>query len=247
MPKINVYLPDDLAETVRETGIPVSAVCQRALEEATRRVTAVRAAVAGHADVAEAVGGLTQFTARARAALTLAIERAHAADAPALTTAHLLAGILAEGSNLALHVLRAVDVDPDRLAAALAEQSTPEATPEGDTGRRLSVPASAVLDLTVAEAISLDHNYVGCEHLLLGLAADPDGAAGAVLRAQGADHRGLRRAVLAAMAGYVHRRTTEAGSAATAQVVDAVRRELAPITARLIRLEEHAGLAGAAS
>jgi post-segregation antitoxin (ccd killing protein) len=42
MPKINVYLPDDLAEAVRDAGVPVSAVCQRALEQAVRRVTAVR-------------------------------------------------------------------------------------------------------------------------------------------------------------------------------------------------------------
>jgi ATP-dependent Clp protease ATP-binding subunit ClpC len=42
MPKINVYLPEDLAEAVREAGVPVSAVCQRALEQAVRRVTAIR-------------------------------------------------------------------------------------------------------------------------------------------------------------------------------------------------------------
>ena len=42
MPKINVYLPDDLAEAVRDSGLPVSAVCQRALEDAVRRITAIR-------------------------------------------------------------------------------------------------------------------------------------------------------------------------------------------------------------
>jgi ClpA/ClpB-like protein len=47
---------------------------------------------------------------------------------------------------------------------------------------------------------------IGCEHLLLGLAAEPDGIAGTTLRAQGADHRTRRRAVVAALAGYVHLR-----------------------------------------
>ena len=42
MPKINVYLPDDLADAVRDTGVPVSAICQRALEQAVRRITAIR-------------------------------------------------------------------------------------------------------------------------------------------------------------------------------------------------------------
>ena len=42
MPKINVYLPDELAQAVKEAGVPVSAVCQRALEQAVRRVTAIR-------------------------------------------------------------------------------------------------------------------------------------------------------------------------------------------------------------
>ena len=47
MPKINVYLPDDLADAVKEAGIPVSAICQRSLEQAVRRVVDVRAALAG--------------------------------------------------------------------------------------------------------------------------------------------------------------------------------------------------------
>lgn len=50
MPKINVYLPDDLAEAVKEAGVPVTAVCQRALEQAVRRVTAIRETALGDLD-----------------------------------------------------------------------------------------------------------------------------------------------------------------------------------------------------
>jgi ATP-dependent Clp protease ATP-binding subunit ClpA len=60
--------------------------------------------------------------------------------------------------------------------------------------------------LAVTEATSLGHNYIGCEHRLLGLVAEPDGIAGQVLRALGADPRLVRRAVTAALAGYVHLR-----------------------------------------
>jgi len=57
----------------------------------------------------------------------------------------------------------------------------------------------------------MGHNYIGCEHLLLGLIAEPDGTAGQVLRALGAEHRLTRRAVTAALAGYVHLRAQTQG------------------------------------
>src|ERR687890_296822 len=56
MPKINVYLPDDLAEAVKAAGVPVSAVCQRALEQAVRRVTAIRQTVLADLDLDEPTG-----------------------------------------------------------------------------------------------------------------------------------------------------------------------------------------------
>src|SRR5690349_2940086 len=107
MAKINVYLPDDLAEAVRQTGVPVSAVCQRALEQAVRRVTAIRETDLGDLDDAGLAARLPHFTARARTVLTLAAGRAQDAGSPAVGTGHLLAGMLAEGTNLALQVLRA--------------------------------------------------------------------------------------------------------------------------------------------
>ncbi|WP_433057672.1 Clp protease N-terminal domain-containing protein [Dactylosporangium sp. CS-033363] len=189
MPKINVYLPDELAEAVKAAGIPVSAICQRALEQAVRRVTAIRETVLGDLDDAALAARLPHLTARARTVLRLA--GAH--DRPA-GTAELLGAIVDEGANLALHVLRAIEIDPARVTQALATQPRqPEAT-----------EATTALELAVSEATALGHNYVGCEHLLLGLIAEPDGAAGQVLRSLGADLKLTRRAVSAALAGYVH-------------------------------------------
>jgi ATP-dependent Clp protease ATP-binding subunit ClpA len=266
MPKINVYLPDDLAEAVREAGIPVSAVCQRALEHAVRRVTAIRetaltdlsGASLTDAGVAE---GLTQLTARAREVLRLSIERA--AGAPAVGTGHILAGMLAEGRNLGLGVLRSMDIEPARVERDLAQRPMAEAVSAGGAGdqraegqrgegqrgegqraegqradgQRFSGPAANALEQAVSEATALGHNYVGCEHLLIGLVAEPDGVAGQVLRALGAEARLTRRAVAAAVAGYAHLQT----KAEPKDPADAIRDELRPLIARIERLEARIG------
>ncbi|WP_344947205.1 Clp protease N-terminal domain-containing protein [Sphaerisporangium flaviroseum] len=243
MPKINVYLPDELAEAVKEAGVPVSAICQRALEQAVRRITAIRETALGDLDVDDPAGHLTHFTQRTRTVLRLAIEQARAGGAPRVGTEHLLGGMLAEGGNLALHVLRAVEIEPEQVARDLARQtSEPMAGDESGT-RHFSVPAAGALELAVTEATALGHNYVGCEHLLLGLVTEPDGTAGQVLRALGAEPRLTRRAVMAALAGYVHLRAQgQAAGAVPADTAKAlaavVRQELQPLTQRIERIEE---------
>lgn len=207
MPKINVYLPDELAEAVKEAALPVSAICQRALEQAVRRVTAIRETALVDLDDAGLTARLPHFTARTRTALRLAVDQARTESAAAVGTGHLLAGMLAEGANLALQVLRAVEIEPQALDADLAHRDLAEASygPDAPTGR-FSPPAANALELAVTEATALGHNYVGTEHLLLGLIAEPDGAAGQMLRSRGAELRLTRRAVAAALAGYVHLR-----------------------------------------
>ncbi|RKR90221.1 ATP-dependent Clp protease ATP-binding subunit ClpC [Micromonospora pisi] len=251
MPKINVYLPDELAEAVKESGVPVSAICQRALEQAVRRVTAIRETTLGETDADDPTAALTQFTPRARTAITLGVTQAGQEGATSLGTEHLLAGMLAEGQNLALQVLQAMEIDPEAVRRELARQATREpragdGSRARDGGRRFSRTAANALELTVTEATSLGHNYVGCEHLLLGLVAEPDGTAGHVLRALGADYRLTRRAVTAALAGYVHLRAQAQGAGpaggggteATAALQAALTQQLQPIVARLERLEQ---------
>ncbi|MFI7113897.1 Clp protease N-terminal domain-containing protein [Nonomuraea sp. NPDC050227] len=245
MPKINVYLPDELAEAVKAAGVPVSAICQRALEQAVRRITAIRQTALGELDAGDLAERLPRFTDRARTVVKLAIDRARADAAPAVGTGHLLAGMLAEGQNLALHVLRAVDIDPAQVQRDLDRRPTGE---EGGAGGNpvvhFSDAAAGALELTVTEATAMGHNYVGCEHLLLGLITEPDGTAGQVLRALGAESRLVRRAVTAALAGYVHLRaqTSAAGDPAQALAV-AVRQQLQPLIERIERLEQNLGSA----
>jgi ATP-dependent Clp protease ATP-binding subunit ClpC len=244
MPKINVYLPDDLAEAVREAGIPVSAVCQRALEYAVRRVTAIRETALSDLSGKEAgaAEGLTQLTARAREVLRLGIERA--AGEPAVGTGHILAGMVAEGRNLGLGVLRSMDIEPSRVERDLASRPMVEAgSAEGTEGQRFSGPAANALEQAVSEATALGHNYVGCEHLLIGLVAEPDGVAGQVLRSLGAEPRLTRRAVAAAVAGYAHLHThaKEQDPGAAKATAEAIRAELRPLLERIERLEARVG------
>ncbi|MGK5677792.1 Clp protease N-terminal domain-containing protein [Actinoplanes sp. URMC 104] len=233
MPKINVYLPDDLAETVRESGLPVSAICQRALEQAVQRVTTIRTAVLDDLDVSELTRRLPSVTPRLVTALTLAAERAKTAGATTVSTGDLLHGLLAEGDNLACQILTAMDIAP----ASLTAPGTRE--PGGaDGGLRFSRQAAVVLEQAVGEAIGLGHNYLGCEHLLVALTAEPDGSAGQLLRERGADAKATRRAVAVAIAGYAHLRANlQHQPTPPAGILAAVRGELAPLIERIERLE----------
>jgi ATP-dependent Clp protease ATP-binding subunit ClpA len=246
VPKINVYLPDELAEAVKEAGIPVSAVCQRALEQAVARITAIKELVIGdgsdlRTDLEGSTARFSRFTNRARNVIALAMDEAETGHV-AIATEHVLGGILAEGGNLALSVLRSMDIGPEEIAAAITARRTHDTGTAADA--TFDEPSQDALRLAVTEATSFGHNYVGCEHLLLGLIAEPNGVAGQILRGLGADLRLTRRAVAGALAGYTYVQANTAGKATGAPspatvtaLADAIQQQLAPIVARLERLE----------
>jgi len=279
MPKINVYLPDDLADAVKEMGVPVSAICQRALEASVRRVTAIRQAALGEVRLDDSAGRLAHFTAKARAAVGLAVRSAYASGSAVVGTEHLLAGLLADQTNLAQVILNSMEIEPDAIRSALAAtgvtfptRQTPDRAGPGagagpgsagqdsagqdSGGLRFSGPAANALELAVTEAVGLGHNYIGCEHLLLGLASETEGTGGAVLRDLGAEPRPVRRAMTAALAGYTAIAASKQARAAAAQTAvqagaqrpevltmlrEAVRDALQPLTERLERLEQRLG------
>jgi len=264
VPKINVYVSDELAEAVKEAGIPVSAVCQRALETAVRRITAIRAAVVRPSSGLEASNRLTHFTDRARDVIGLAVQDARDGSAAEVRTEHLLHGIIAEGGNLAIRVLGAMEIEPGQIRRELdrhKEASPAQAPPApadaetvtvttGGDDLRIGSQAAAALELAVTEATSLGHNYVGCEHLLLGLIAEPDGAGGQILRNLGAELRLTRRAVEAAIAGYVYLRTQQGQDTSPtltdpmAKLSSLIDQQLKPVVQRLERIESNLDLGG---
>ncbi|GLY96067.1 Clp protease N-terminal domain-containing protein [Actinoplanes sp. NBRC 103695] len=239
MPKINVYLPDDLADAVRDTGLPVSAICQRALELAVRRITAIRQTVLSAISDDEMGAQLSSFTARALTVLRLARDAAAATGAGTGTgtgagtgagqigTPQLIQAMVTEGANMAVVILQSMEISPKRIAEAAATADEP-----GDGG--FSISAATALELAVAEATGLGHNYVGCEHLLIGLAAETEGGAGRALREAGADAKTLRRSVSAALAGYTQAKSPSTQANALKLVV---RQELAPLIQRIEALE----------
>jgi len=233
MPKINVYLPDDLADAVRDTGVPISTICQRALELAVSRVTTIRQSTAMDLLPADTdpIGRMQLFTARCQRIVEQGIDHAREASAVNVGTGDLLGAIIAEGSNLAVQILSTLGIQPSTLTIpAVAE-------PGGGEGLRFSNPASVALELAVSEATALGHNYVGTEHILIGLATEPDGAAGRALREAGADAKTVRRTVVAVLAGYKYMQAQSAPAKQMGALMAAVRQELQPLVQRIERLE----------
>jgi ATP-dependent Clp protease ATP-binding subunit ClpC len=151
MPKVNVYLPDDLAAAVRRAGVPVSAICQQALADAVRAAGAAREAIDALRDPAAAPPRLSAAMPRLRRVL----ERA----GPEAQPRQLLLALLDEGDNLAVRILEMLEVDVPALRAAAA-------------GARGTQDGRPVLAAALEGAIGLGHGYLGTEHLLLGLAAE---------------------------------------------------------------------------
>lgn len=196
-------------------------MCQRALEEALRTAGALRESVTRPA--ATTGGGIHgRLTDRARG-------RGHRH----LGTEHLLLGMLDEGANLGLRVLADLGVDPadvrTELEGVMATAVPSTGVPVVDKAA-LTPRAARVIELSTREALRLGHNYIGCEHLLLGLLDEGDGIAGQVLRSMGVELTVTRRAVTTMLAGFVHARANPPQSLPD----DAVRQ----ILERLDRLEQ---------
>jgi len=233
MPKINVYLPEELAAAVRDAQIPVSAICQVALERAVRDVSALRGSDAAQPQE-PAYGPFARFTPRARSAIGDAQSQAREHHHDFVGTEHLLLGLLQDGANLAVKVLVALEIEPEDvraelIASLITASKTVRAKPP------LTLLCKKALELATKESLGLGHNYVGCEHLLLGLLSVEDGVASQVLRRMGLELRTTRLAVVAAIAGYVQAREYEqlrpSASPATLEEIlrrlDAIERRLA--------------------
>jgi ATP-dependent Clp protease ATP-binding subunit ClpA len=218
-PKINVYLPDDLATEVRSSGIPVSAVCQQALADA------VAASQAGGDPGATSGPDLERsFTKRAYGVLADAEKAAEASGHPA-TTLDLVA-TLVESGGLAVVVLEAADLDPQDLLDELRARETQGGKPG---------PLEALAERAVEQARGLGHSYVGTEHLLLGLTGGPTRElARATLKDMGMTHESALRGVATALSAYTYARETLTFSG----ISSPIRAALEDIRSRLARLEE---------
>ena len=238
MPKINVYLPDELAAAVKETQIPVSAVCQAALERAVRDVTAARNAEDVPPLELPGVGMYGRFTPRARKVMSLAQDAARRAKHSHVGTEHVLIGILDEGGNVAVKVLADLDVEADDLRAELQASMAPSGKGKAKGKAEGHLPfaplSKRAFELTAKEALRLGHNYVGSEHLLLGLLATEEGVASKVLRRMGIELHTTRQAVVMALLSFVAPPVKQASPSAPSQsTVDQILSRLDAIERRL--------------
>lgn len=222
-PKINVYLPDDLAQEVKASGIPVSAVCQQALADAVAQSQTGHPAPAGSAagdDLARS------FTRRAYGVLADA-ERSAEAAGRAPTTVDLVAAIVAS-DGLAVTVLSAADIDPEDVVAELRGRASSDAHADA---------LDAVAQRAVGQAQGLGHSYVGTEHLLLAITSGARTELGAkTLRDMGLTHERARQGVVTALSAYEYARETLTFSGISAPI----RAALEDVRSRLVRLEERA-------
>ncbi|MCH8273901.1 MAG: isochorismatase family protein [Armatimonadetes bacterium] len=135
-----------------------------------------------------------RFTERARKVVFYSQEEAQAFGEGGVSTEHLLLGLTREPDSVAARVLERLGVRVDRVRAEVERQLPPrEAKPAREM--TLTPRAKRVIDLAYDEARTLNNNYIGTEHLLLGLIREGDGLAGRVLHKLGAGLDAARRAV----------------------------------------------------
>ncbi|GAA4397134.1 Clp protease N-terminal domain-containing protein [Tsukamurella soli] len=147
-------------------------------------------------------GPFSRFTDRARLCIVAAQEAARATRSPVIGTEHLLLGLFDQPDGLAAQALRAAGVTDEALRGAVAAVSAPGSDePSGHIP--FDTSAKKAIELTVREALRLGHNYVGTEHILLGLLADPDTVAARLLSGLGVTRDGTEQFVTDRLAGFV--------------------------------------------
>jgi ATP-dependent Clp protease ATP-binding subunit ClpA len=142
-----------------------------------------------------------RFTDRARRVVVLAQEEARMLSHDYIGTEHLLLGLIQEGEGVAAKALEALGI---RLEAV--RQQVVDITGRGEQSPSGHIPftprAKKVLELSLRESRQLGHNYIGTEHILLGLIREGEGVAARVLVALGADLNRTRQQVIQLLHGY---------------------------------------------
>jgi len=142
-----------------------------------------------------------RFTDRARRVVVLAQEEARMLNHNYIGTEHILLGLIHEGEGVAAKALESMNISLE----AVRNQVT-EIIGRGQTAPAGHIPftprAKKVLELSLREALQLGHNYIGTEHILLGLIREGEGVAAQVLQKLGADLNRVRQQVIQLLSGY---------------------------------------------
>jgi ATP-dependent Clp protease ATP-binding subunit ClpC len=142
-----------------------------------------------------------RFTDRARRVVVLAQEEARMLNHNYIGTEHILLGLIHEGEGVAAKALESLGISLEAVRSQVEEiigQGT--AAPTGHIP--FTPRAKKVLELSLREALQLGHNYIGTEHILLGLIREGEGVAAQVLQKLGADLNRVRQQVIQLLQGY---------------------------------------------
>jgi ATP-dependent Clp protease ATP-binding subunit ClpC len=141
-----------------------------------------------------------RFTERARQVVVLAQDEAHSLNHNYIGTEHLLLGLLREEEGIAARVLTSLDITVEEVRAQVSRiVGLGEEAAAGDAP--FTPRAKRVLELSLREALSMGHNWIGTEHVLLGIARENEGVASAILLDLGADANTIRDEVVRMLGG----------------------------------------------
>jgi ATP-dependent Clp protease ATP-binding subunit ClpA len=174
-----------------------------------------------------ASGGMFErFTDRSRRVVVLAQEEARILNHNYIGTEHLLLGLIHEGEGVAARALESLGISLEAVRQQVEEViGRGEEPPPGHIP--FTARAKKVLELSLREAMQLGHNYIGTEHILLGLLREGEGVAAQVLVKLGADLNRVRQQVIQLLHGHAPEVMTGIGS----------------IESRLSTLEQWVGIA----
>jgi ATP-dependent Clp protease ATP-binding subunit ClpC len=142
-----------------------------------------------------------RFTDRARRVVVLAQEEARMLNHNYIGTEHILLGLIHEGEGVAAKALESMNISLDAVREQVQEIiGQGQAAPTGHIP--FTPRAKKVLELSLREALQLGHNYIGTEHILLGLIREGEGVAAQVLQKLGADLNRVRQTVIQLLSGY---------------------------------------------
>ncbi|GAA4605207.1 ATP-dependent Clp protease ATP-binding subunit ClpC [Actinoplanes octamycinicus] len=179
-----------------------------------------------HEDVSDV---FERFTDRARRVVVLAQEEARMLNHNYIGTEHLLLGLIHEGEGVAAKALESLGISLQGV-----RQQVEEIIGQGQQSPSGHIPftprAKKVLELSLREALQLGHNYIGTEHILLGLIREGEGVAAQVLVKLGADTGRVRQQVIQLVAGHTETpaasTSSEAGTPSNSALLDQFGRNL---------------------
>jgi ATP-dependent Clp protease ATP-binding subunit ClpC len=182
-----------------------------------------------------------RFTDRARRVVVLAQEEARMLNHNYIGTEHILLGLIHEGEGVAARALESLGISLEAV-----RQQVEEIIGQGQQAPSGHIPftprAKTVLELSLRESLQLGHNYIGTEHILLGLLREGEGVAAQVLVRLGADFSGVRQQVIQLLHGP-QGGEVEASAAALRErgLPPEIAARLDAIGSRLAKVEQRAG------